>query len=132
MGNRYIDFELIKKCPNKYNLKPKDIKRLYVIDWDRLKKITWYNKAMDRPCRCHLIEYGGNFNDFTDFWMGFYYDGEVDYSFSTYEGMCRYNFENFYDGAEIENKFDMQIQYLAMEFLNKLLDEKIVELRDET
>ena len=26
---KYIDFKLIEKVPNKYNIKPKDIKKLY-------------------------------------------------------------------------------------------------------
>lgn len=41
MSNRkYIDFDLIKKVPNKYNIKPKDIKKLKVLDWDKFK-ILW-------------------------------------------------------------------------------------------
>ena len=39
MGNRkYIDFKLIEKVPNKYNIKLEDIKKLKVLDWDKLKK----------------------------------------------------------------------------------------------
>ena len=46
MGNRkYIDFKLIEKVPNKYNIKPEDIKKLKVLNWDKLKKKTWYNEA---------------------------------------------------------------------------------------
>lgn len=45
MGKKYIDYELIKKYPNKYNLKPKDIKKLKILDWERLVKHTWYNSA---------------------------------------------------------------------------------------
>ena len=49
MGNRkYIDFKLIEKVPNKYNIKPEDIKKLKVLDWDKLKKKTWYNDAMKK------------------------------------------------------------------------------------
>ena len=40
MRNRkYIDFKLIEKVPNKYNIKPEDIKKLKVLDWNKLKNI---------------------------------------------------------------------------------------------
>lgn len=35
--NGYLDFELMKKYPNKYNLTPKNMKTVKVLDWDRLK-----------------------------------------------------------------------------------------------
>nr|DAG72072.1 MAG TPA: hypothetical protein [Caudoviricetes sp.] len=57
--NGYLDFDLMKKYPNKYNLTPKNIKTVKVLDWDRLKEHTWhnealYNRAMNSPCWCHL------------------------------------------------------------------------------
>ena len=48
--SKYIDFKLIETVPNKYNIKPKDIKKLKVLDWDKLKKVTWYNAAMKKTC----------------------------------------------------------------------------------
>ena len=45
MSNRkYIDFGLVKKVPNKYNIKPEDIKKLKVLDWDKLKNIPGITK----------------------------------------------------------------------------------------
>lgn len=54
--DRYLDLDLIKKYPNKYNLTPKNIKTIKVLDWDRLKKdaYTWKNTAMNSPCWCHI------------------------------------------------------------------------------
>lgn len=37
--NGYLDFDLMKKYPNKYNLTPKNIKTVKVLDWDSLKNI---------------------------------------------------------------------------------------------
>ena len=130
-NNKYIDFELIKKYPNKYNLTPKSIKSLKVIDWDRLKEKTWFNEAMlPNKVWCHLEGVGvGYFGDYeNDFWIGFYEDGKVDYSFSCREGMCHYNFEQFYNVYEIENKYDMGIQVAAIKWLNMMIDEGILGL----
>ena len=135
MGNRkYIDFKLIEKVPNKYNIKPKDIKKLKVLDWDKLKKYTWYNDAMKKTGEwyCHFEgSNGGGFygDDEDEFWIGFNKkNGEVDYNFHSGEGMCRYTFDEFYKANEIETKWDMNVQVNAMRYLNMLLDEGIVEL----
>ena len=42
--NKYIDFKLIKAVPNKYNIKPNDIRKLKVLDWDNLKNIPAITK----------------------------------------------------------------------------------------
>ena len=135
MSNRkYIDFDLIKKVPNKYNIKPKDIKKLKVLDWDKLKKKTWYNNAMKKTGEwyCHLEgSNGGGFygDDEDEFWIGFdKKNSKVDYHFTSREGMCGYTFDEFYKTDEIENKWDMNVQVNAMRYLNMLLDERIVEL----
>lgn len=134
MGRRYIDFALIKLHPNKYNITPKKIKKIKVLDWEKLKKNTWFNKAMNKPCWCHLCgcEYPGSkkYNDFSEFWIGFYEDGRVDYHFSTNDGMCRYEFDKFYDSKEIEHKADMQVQVNAISYLNFLIDNKIIEINN--
>ena len=135
MSNRkYIDFGLVKKVPNKYNIKPKDIKKLKVLDWNKLKKYTWYNEAMKKTGEwyCHLEgSNGGGFygDDEDEFWIGFNKkNGKVDYHFTSREGMCGYTFDEFYTTDSIENKWDMNVQVNAMRYLNMLLDEEIVEL----
>lgn len=132
--NKYIDFKLTKAVPNKYNIKPKDIKKLKVLDWEKLKKITRYNDAMNKTGKwyCHLegSNGGGLYGDDEDeFWIGFNEnDGKVRYDFSSREGMCHYIFDEFYKADGIENKWDLNVQINAMRYLNMLLDEGIVDL----
>lgn len=134
MSKSYIDFKAIEKVPNKYNLRPSDINKLKVLDWDRLKEICWYNTAMKKSGDwwCHLE--GCNvpntrYDDFDEFWIGFdEKNNRVRYNFSANEGMCSYKFTEFYSSRSIESKYDMNVQVNAMRFLNMLLDEKIVTL----
>ena len=133
-SSRYIDFKAIERVPNKYNIKPEDIKKLKVLDWDRLKKHTWYNEGMKDTGEwyCHIASSndGGLYDDDDDeFWIGFNKkNGEVDYWFTACESMCWYTFDEFYKIDNIRNKWDMNIQVNAMRYLNMLLDEGIVEL----
>ena len=131
MGNYYMDFDLIKKYPNKYNLIPKMIKKLKILDWERLKKHTWYNEAMKKTGKwwCHLegCNIGGKYDDMDEFWIGFNEENnKIDYHFTCWEGMGGYNFTEFYKGTE--NRYDLQVQVNAIKYLNMLLDEKILEL----
>lgn len=132
--NGYLDFNLIKKYPNKYNLTPKNIKTIKVLDWDRLKEHTWYNKAMDSPCWCHLEgcqKEGQKYESENEFWIGFYENGKIRYWFSCYDGMCSYNPKRFYNSKSIENLYDMQVQVNAIKYLNMLIDEKIISPPNE-
>lgn len=131
--SKYINFKLTETVPNKYDIKPKDITKLKVLNWEKLKKHTRYNKAMEKTGKwyCHLEgSNGGGFYDNEDeFWIGFNENnGKVRYDFSSREGMCHYNFDEFYKADGIENKWDLNVQINAMRYLNMLLDEKIVEL----
>ena len=131
MGRLYMDFDLIKQYPNKYNLTPKHIKKLKILDWERLKKHTWYNTAMEKTGRwwCHLegCGIGGEHNDFNEFWIGFNEENNcINYDFSAMEGMCNYIFDEFYKGTE--NKFDLHVQVNAIKYLNMLIDEGILGL----
>lgn len=134
MAGRYIDFELIKKYPNKYDLTPQNIMQLKILDWERLKKYTWYNQAMKDTGEwyCHLegSNVGGSYNDMDEFWIGFNKKNDkIDCNFSCFEGMCSYNFEKFYDASTIENKWDMNVQVNAIKYLNMLIDEGILGLK---
>lgn len=127
---RYIDFELIDQFPNKYNLRPKDIKKLKIIDWAKLKKKTWHNQAMlSGTWWCHLegCNLSGSYDDFDEFWIGFNEDNnEINYHFRAGDGMCHYKFDKFYEAKDIENKYDMNVQVNAIRYLNELLDEGII------
>ena len=131
MGRKYIDFNIIDKVPNKYNLKPKDIKKLKILDWGRLKKETWLNKAkLSGTWWCHLEgcqKPGQKYDEENEFWIGFNEDNnKIDYQFYSYSGMCGYIFKKFYDAREIENDCDMMIQVNTIQWLNKMIDEGIL------
>lgn len=53
--SKYIDFDLIKRYHNKYNLTQNDIKRLKVLHWDKIKQIMWFNEATNPNRWCKLI-----------------------------------------------------------------------------
>ena len=129
MSNYYTDFKLIEKYPNKYNLTLKSIKKLKILNWEELKKYTWYNTAMKRTGEwwCHLegCNIDGKYDDFTEFWIGFNQKNDkIDCHFTTYEGMCGYKFDKFYE--ETENKYDLQAQVNCIKYLNMLIDENIL------
>lgn len=132
--NNKIDFTLIKKYPNKYNLTPNDIKNLKILNWDKLKENTWRNYAMRDGCwHCHLTgcAQGYKVDNFSEFWIGFNEDNDtIKYRFLTYEGMCGYIFDNFYDKSEIENKYDLGVQVNAIIYLNELIDNGILGVPD--
>ena len=132
---RYIDFDLIDKYPNKYNLKPKDIKKLKILDWGRLKENTWYNRAMlTGSWWCHLegCNLDGAYDDEDEFWIGFNEkNNKISYHFDSYDGMCNYTFKKFYDSKDIQNKYDMNVQVNAIRWLNKMIDEGILGIGGE-
>ena len=131
--HQYIDFDLIKKYPNKHNLTIKKIKKLKILDWERLKKETWFNHAKKATGNwwCHLEgcqKETEKYNDFSEFWIGFREeDDKIDCNFSTNESMCKYVFDKFYDIKEIEHKYDMQVQVNAIRWLNKMIDNGILK-----
>ena len=127
---RYIDFKLIEQYPNKYNLTPKSIRKLKILDWEKLKKKTWFNNAMaSGKWWCHLegCNLKGNYDDEDEFWIGFNEENnKIDCDFSTYGGMCWYNFDTFYDAEQIGNEFDMNVQVNTIKWLNQMIDEGIL------
>lgn len=125
----------MNKVPNKYNLSPLHLNRLYVLDWPRLKKETWHNKFMNNGTWwCHLegSQFNGEYDETNEFWIGFEEKtGKVNSHFSTYEGMCRYKFNTFYDEDEIKDEYELNVQINALRWLNKMIDEKILGVQYE-
>lgn len=95
---RYIDYGLTDKYPNKYHLTPKGIKKLRILDWDRLKELTWHNNAMTRKGSwwCHLEgcqppDSKQQYDDEDEFWIGFNEENDkIDCHFTCFGGMCGY------------------------------------------
>lgn len=131
MSNKYFDFYLMEKYPNKYNFTPKSLKKLKILDWERLKQKTWLNKAMTSGTWwCHLEgcqRENQKYDEENEFWIGFNENNnEIDYYFTAFGGMCSYNFDKFYDMKFIENKYDMQVQVNAIKWLNMMIEEGIL------
>ena len=131
--NYYIDFGLIEKYPNKYNIQPKDIKNLKILDWNKLKKKTWFNHAMlSGSWWCHLEgchKPGEKYDDFDEFWIGFNEDNNtIDCHFYSNDGICGYDFKQFYDVRYIENQYDMWLQVNTIRWLNMMIDEGIIRI----
>ena len=129
--SKYIDFDLIKRYPNKYNLTPNDIKRLKVLNWDKIKQIMLFNESTNPNRWCKLIgcqKDGEKYDDWDEFWIGIAEDGNIDCHFTAYEGMCSYNFKEFYNLKDIEDKYDMQVQVNVIKWLNEMIDEGILGL----
>lgn len=123
---------LMQEVPNKYKLKVKDIKKLKILDWDKLKKKCWHNEAMKATGSwwCHLEgcqTEGKPYNDEDEFWIGFREDdNKVDCHFTSYGGMCGYNFDKFYTEGDYENDFDIGVQVNALRWLNMMIDAGIL------
>lgn len=123
----------MEKEINKYNIQPKDIRKLKILDWDKLKTKTWHNNAMKKTGSwwCHLegSNGGGFYGDMDEFWIGFREeDNKINFHFTAGEGMLKYSFKTFYNEKEIENKWDLNVQINALRYLNMLLDEKILKI----
>lgn len=124
------------KVENKYNLKPKDIEKATILDYEKLKqKPFWRNNVIGAWC----LSGGsgkGYFGGFIDsYWIGFHdndakaYAGKIRLSCTSYEDMCSYNFKKFFESKEIENEIDLELQEKLLERMNWLIDEKIIEIK---
>ena len=123
------------KVKNKYNIKPKDIQKATVLDFERLKKPPfWRNNVVKAWCLSGGSGKGyyGGFAD--SYWIGFYdknakaYAGKIRLSCSSYEDKCSYNFKKFFDYSEIENEVDLELQEKLLDRINWLIDEEIIRI----
>ena len=126
------------KVENKYNLKPKDIQKAVILDYDKLHKSTFLrNDVVQAWCLSETTiknreddEYGC----YNEYWIGFYdkdaksYAGKIRLSCSAYGGMCSYNFKKFFNPKEINCEIDLEIQEKLLKRINWLIDERIIEI----
>ena len=126
------------KVENKYNLKPKDIQKAVILDYDKLHKSPfWRNDVVQAWCLSETTiknreddEYGC----YNEYWIGFYdkdaksYAGKIRLSCSAYGGMCGNNFKKFFDPKEIDCEIDLEIQEKLLKRINWLIDEGIIEI----
>lgn len=123
------------KVENKYNLKPKDIQKAIVLNYDRLHKPPfWRNDVVQAWCLSGGSGKGCFGGCIDSYWIGFYdkdakaYAGKIRLSCSSYEDMCGYNFKKFFDDKEIEHEVDLELQEKLLERINWLIDEGIIEI----
>lgn len=126
------------RVKNKYNLKPKDIQRAVILDYERLHKPPfWRNNVVQAWCLADGTGYGYYGNWMDSYWIGFYdqdakaYAGKIRLSCSAMEDMCSYNFEKFFDPKEIEYEVDLELQEKLLERINWLIDEGIIKIPKE-
>ena len=117
------------KVANKYNLKPRDIQRAVILDHDRLTQPPfWRNDIVKAWCLSGGAGHG-LYGYVDSYWIGFY-DDEVEMGVglncTSYEDMCGYSFEQFYNPEEMENEIDLELQEKLLERINWLIDEGII------
>lgn len=142
---KYFDEKLVEQYPNKYGWTFKNIATAKVLDWTNLRRYTTeyhYNGERDENKPVSWDGYshiegcavGGEPRDYVadenEFFIKFAFNGMNTYYFTSYEGMCGYEFEKFYDPAGIENEFDMKVQVNAIRYLNMLVDNNIISPPD--
>ena len=125
------------KIKNKYNLTPAKINKLVVNREKVGEPVFWRNNAINAWCISLSTAKNSKDMEFCtsdEFWLGIYdedaksYAGKIRHYFSAYGGMCSYKFKKFFDYTEIENELDLEIQEKAMEKLNQLIDEGVLNL----
>ena len=129
------------KVENKYNLKPKDIQKAIILDYERLKQPPfWRNNVVQAWCLSGYIrpnpkDIYGTYD--LEYWIGFYdknaksYAGKIRLSCSSYGGMCHYNFKSFFNPKEIDCEIDLEIQEKLLSRINWLIDEGIIEISED-
>lgn len=116
---------------NKYELTIKDIKKLKVGNRSLLcEPLFWRNNAINAWCISGSSGTRADHEFGTDngYWIGIYdedakaYAGKFRISFSTYGGMCSYEFNKFFQPKDIDNENDLRIQELFLDKINHLID----------
>ena len=122
------------KVENKYNLKPKDIQKAIILDYEKLKQPPfWRNNVVQAWCLSGGCG-NGLYDSINSYWIGFYdnnakaHAGKIRLSCTSYEGMCSYKFKKFFDYKEIENEVDLRLQELLLSKINWLIDEGIIDI----
>lgn len=124
------------RVENKYNLKPKDIERAIILDYERLKQPPfWRNNVVKAWCLTGGSGKGYYGDCMDSYWIGFYdadakvYAGKIRLDCTAMEDMCSYNFTKFFDYSEIGNEVDLEFQEKLLDRINWLIDEGIIEIK---
>ena len=123
------------RVKNKYNLKPKDIEKATILDYERLKQPPfWRNYVVKAWCLSGGSGKGYSGGCMNSYWIGFYdkdanaYAGKIRLDCSAMEDMCSYNFTTFFNYKDINNEDDLELQEKLLDRINWLIDEGIIEI----
>lgn len=110
------------RVENKYQLTIPKIKKLKVRKSENLKELGfWWNEAVKSWC---VIEEAGD----DSYWIGISEKGKFKFTLDAYEGMCSYNFKEFFRPDDMENEWDLEIQEKFLSKINFLIDEGVLNL----
>ena len=116
------------KVKNKYSLTIDDIEKLKVGNLDLVKPpLFWWNNVISAWCIS-----GCTIKSENTYWIGIYpivgWQQKVKFKFyfTCYADQCMYEFTEFYNPEEIENKYDLMIQEMFLEKINELIDKGIL------
>lgn len=126
---------------NKYNLTIKKLKKYEVGDRSKVNGMFfWRNNAVQAWCVSGSA--GSNqdrqFGTDNGYWIGIYdenakaYAGRFRFYFTSYGGMCGYDFNQFFDEKDINCENDMRVQEMFLEKINMLIDYGILVERGES
>ncbi len=123
------------KIENKYNLKPKDIQHATVLRPKALhEKPFWRNDVVKAWCLSGGVGQGVYGDYDYEYWIGFYdddapaYAGKIRMYCTCFEGMCTYDFKEFFNPNEIENMYDLELQEELLKVINWLIDSEIIRI----
>ena len=125
------------RVKNKYNLTIPKIKKLKIKDRSQVcAPLFWRNDVISAWCISGRAGSKADEQFCTDntYWIGIYdedakaYAGKFRFDFSAYGGMCSYQFEKFFQPADIECENDLFIQERFLEKINELLDKGVLEV----
>ena len=110
--------------------KIKSIKQLKIQNWNKLKQYTKFD--LKNNLYYHIEgcqKENRSYNNYNEFYISFNEKtNNIEYYFSTWYGLGIYEFFNFFEQDIIENKYDFQIQYNILNYINTLLDNNILKL----
>lgn len=126
---------------NKYNLTIKKLKKYKVADRTFVgAPFFWRNDVIQAWC------ISGNAGSIADqqfgtdnsFWIGIYdedaksYAGKFRFYFTSYGGMCGYEFNQFFNEKDIDCENDLRVQEMFLEKINMLINSGIIAERGTT
>lgn len=122
--------KFIFKNNNKYGITTKSIKQLKIENWNKLKRYTKFNSKNNiyyhiEGCQKENTSY----NNYNEFYILFNKNtNNIEYYFYTWYGLGIYEFSNFFEQDSIENEYDFQVQFNALNYINTLLDNNVLKL----